>query len=183
MIARNLSYPWRQCHSYEAAPGVWGSLRHDPTQPTQPVRNTKTKGHNTQSTIKWLTNVAETTDILSVWWYLDWDAFSDVQNKLHIGVVVVVSPSWHRHVMICHFDVLWERQTREPIFFPTNHSAADTSTTFLTGVTFSESPKTSRCTKNVEMFTWCLNLPALAFRSSGVTITTKRIALSLRNIS
>lgn len=60
--------------------------------------------------------MAETTDILSLWWYLDWDAFSDVQNKLHIGVVVVVSPSWHRHVMICHFDVLWENKQESPFF-------------------------------------------------------------------
>lgn len=57
-------------------------------------------------------------DILSVWWYLNRYAFSNVQNEFHIGIVVVVGPSWHRHVMICHFDVLCERHKHRELIFP-----------------------------------------------------------------
>lgn len=38
--------------------------------------------------------------------YLDWDAFGNVHDQLHVGVVVVVRPSRDRHVVICHLDVL-----------------------------------------------------------------------------
>lgn len=69
-------------------------------------------------------------DILSVWWYLNRYAFSNVQNEFHIGIVVVVGPSWHRHVMICHFDVLCERHKHRTYFSPNNH-AAFASTIFL----------------------------------------------------
>lgn len=37
---RSVFYPWKQCHSSEAALGVWDSLRHDPIQPTLPVGHT-----------------------------------------------------------------------------------------------------------------------------------------------
>lgn len=60
----------------------------------------------------------KTIDIVSVRSYLNRYAFSNVQNELDIGVVVVISSSRHRHVMICHFDVLWERQNhRKPLCF------------------------------------------------------------------
>lgn len=39
--------------------------------------------------------------------YLDWDPLGDVHDQLHVGVVVVVGPPGDRHVVICHFDVLW----------------------------------------------------------------------------
>lgn len=59
-----------------------------------------------------------TLDILSVWWYLNRYAFSNVQNEFHIGIVVVVGPSRHRHVMICHFDVLCERHKHRELISP-----------------------------------------------------------------
>lgn len=57
-------------------------------------------------------------DILNVWWYLNRYAFSNVQDEFHIGIVVVVGPSWHRYVMICHFDVLCERHKHRELIFP-----------------------------------------------------------------
>lgn len=51
----------------------------------------------------------KTTDIRSVWAYLNGYPFSNIQNELNIGIVVIISPSWHRHVMICHFDVLCKK--------------------------------------------------------------------------
>lgn len=53
---------------------------------------------------------AKIIDVLVVWWYLNRYALGNVKNELNIGVVVVVSPSWHRYIMICHLDVLCEVQ-------------------------------------------------------------------------
>lgn len=56
-----------------------------------------------------LVAVEKTTDIISVWSYLNRYAFCNVQNELNIGIVVIIRPSWHGYVMICHFDVFCEK--------------------------------------------------------------------------
>lgn len=77
----------------------------------------------------------ETIAILSMGSYLNRYAFGNVQNELDIGIVVVISPSWHRHVMIGHFDVLCEpkARTKENLLFSPNHLAAVTYTVFHAG--------------------------------------------------
>lgn len=67
-------------------------------------------------------------DVLIVCWYLNRYAFSYVQDELHIGIVVVICPSWHRHVMIGHLDVLCERQSDRKPCFSRNRLAAVTFT-------------------------------------------------------
>lgn len=46
------------------------------------------------------------TDQRGVWLYLDRNPFSNVQNELHVSIVVVVGTSWHRHIVIGHFNIL-----------------------------------------------------------------------------
>lgn len=73
---------------------------------------------------------AKVIDILRVWLYLNRYAFSNVENELNIGIVVVVSPSWHRHVMICHFDVLFETQKHRKLICKITYMV-NSSTSFL----------------------------------------------------
>lgn len=37
--------------------------------------------------------------------HLHWDPFCNIQNQLHVCIVVVIWASWNRNVMICHFDI------------------------------------------------------------------------------
>lgn len=77
--------------------------------------------------------IIKTIDISGTWWHLNRYALGNVQDELHIGVVVVVSPSWHRYVVICHFDVLCKSNRNQGNFLllTLNHLPTVTNVIFL----------------------------------------------------
>lgn len=90
--------------------------------------------------------------------HLHRDPLGDVHDQLDIGIVVVVGSPTDRYVVVCHFDVFCRQPHILALATPQQHH-------------WDRPTHPKRTT------------PALAFRSSGVTMTTKRMALSLRNIS
>lgn len=37
--------------------------------------------------------------------YLHWDSFSNVYYQLYVGIVVIVSATGHRYIVVGHFNI------------------------------------------------------------------------------
>lgn len=44
--------------------------------------------------------------------YLHRDSLGNVHNQFHIGIIVIVGPSWDRNILICHLDILWNQMRK-----------------------------------------------------------------------
>lgn len=87
-------------------PFLWsssGSLGFSEAWP-QPAQTAWKESHHVPSNDQLIGNrVVNQSGVLL---YLDRNPFSNVQNELHVSVVVVVGTSWHRHIVIRHFNIL-----------------------------------------------------------------------------
>ena len=130
-------------------------------------------------------------------------SFCNIQNELHIGIVVVVRTSWHRYIIISQLDVLGICLEHRDIDQLTHISSISEVTPLVIICNCYTNNTETHCATTIHiimcMAAWLHNIThhllffhsthteqaqsILTFKSSGVTITCILMALSLPNAS